>query len=93
MPEVLSPGYRLSEVPFLGVSLDGRLLCYYLLFAVALVLFLAMLRIVNSPFGELCPVSTQLEISHTRDVREKSAYDRSMNGLARSRGSLAWASW
>jgi hypothetical protein len=31
-------------------------------------------RIVNSPFGELCPVSTQLEISHTRVVREKSAY-------------------
>ena len=53
MPEVLSPGYRLSEVPFLGVSLDGRLLCYYLLFAVALVLFLAMLRIVNSPFGRV----------------------------------------
>lgn len=53
MPEVLSPSYQLSETPFLGVSLDGRLLCYYLLFVVALVLFLAMLRIVNSPFGRV----------------------------------------
>jgi branched-chain amino acid transport system permease protein len=53
MPEVLSPGFQLSETPFLGVSLDGRLICYYLLFVVALVLFLAMLRIVNSPFGRV----------------------------------------
>jgi branched-chain amino acid transport system permease protein len=53
MPEWLSPGFRLSETPLFGVTLDGRLLCYYLLFAVALVLFLAMLRIVNSPFGRV----------------------------------------
>jgi branched-chain amino acid transport system permease protein len=53
MPEVLSPGYRLSETPLLGVSLDGRLICYYLLFVVAVVLFLALLRIVNSPFGRV----------------------------------------
>jgi branched-chain amino acid transport system permease protein len=53
MPEWLSPGFRLSETPLFGVALDGRLLCYYLLFAVALVLFLAMLRIVNSPFGRV----------------------------------------
>ena len=53
MPEVLSPGFSLSETPFLGVALDGRLICYYLLFVVGLVLFLAMLRIVNSPFGRV----------------------------------------
>ncbi len=53
MPEVLSPSFEFSETPFLGVSLDGRLLCYYLLFVAALVLFLAMLRIVNSPFGRV----------------------------------------
>ena len=53
MPEVLSPSYQLSETPFLGVSLDGRLICYYLLFFFTLVLFLAMLRIVNSPFGRV----------------------------------------
>ncbi|GAC1606602.1 MAG: branched-chain amino acid ABC transporter permease [Ramlibacter sp.] len=53
MPQVLSPGFQLSETPFLGVSLDGRLICYYLLFFCALVLLLALLRIVNSPFGRV----------------------------------------
>jgi branched-chain amino acid transport system permease protein len=53
VPEILSPSYEFSEQPFLGVSLDGRLLCYYLLFVMAVVLFLALLRIVNSPFGRV----------------------------------------
>jgi branched-chain amino acid transport system permease protein len=53
VPEVLSPGFEFSDTPFLGVTLDGRLLCYYLLFALTLVLLLAMLRIVNSPFGRV----------------------------------------
>jgi branched-chain amino acid transport system permease protein len=47
MPEVLSPSFQLTE------SIDGRIVCYYLLFVVAIVLFLAMLRIVNSPFGRV----------------------------------------
>ncbi|MCF8168630.1 MAG: branched-chain amino acid ABC transporter permease, partial [Rhodoferax sp.] len=51
VPEILSPSHEFAEQPFLGVSLDGRLLCYYLLFVTAVLLFLAMLRIVNSPFG------------------------------------------
>ncbi|MFZ4479178.1 MAG: branched-chain amino acid ABC transporter permease [Rhodoferax sp.] len=53
VPELLSPSFEFSEQPLFGVMLDGRLLCYYLLFAVAVVLFLAMLRIVNSPFGRV----------------------------------------
>jgi branched-chain amino acid transport system permease protein len=53
LPQWLSPGFEFAEKPFLGVNLDGRLLCYYLLFFVALVLFLALLRIVNSPFGRV----------------------------------------
>lgn len=53
VPEVLSPGFELLHEPFLGVMLNGRLLCYYLLFSLALVLLLAMLRIVNSPFGRV----------------------------------------
>jgi branched-chain amino acid transport system permease protein len=53
VPELLSPSYEFSDTPFLGVSLDGRLLCFYLLFVVAALLFLAMLRIVNSPFGRV----------------------------------------
>jgi branched-chain amino acid transport system permease protein len=53
VPEMLSPSHDFSDQPFLGVSLDGRLLCYYLLFATSVVLFLALLRIVNSPFGRV----------------------------------------
>lgn len=50
MPELLSPSF---EFELLGRAFDGRLVCYYLLFVTAVVLFLAMLRIVNSPFGRV----------------------------------------
>ncbi len=53
VPELLSPSMEFFEQPFLGVSIDGRLLCYYLLFVMALVLLLSLLRIVNSPFGRV----------------------------------------
>ena len=53
VPELLSPSYEFLEDPVLGVMIDGRLLSYYLLFALACVLFLALLRIVNSPFGRV----------------------------------------
>ncbi len=52
VPEVLSPSYEFMQ-PVLGTSMDGRLICYYLLFAIALVLLLSLLRIVNSPFGRV----------------------------------------
>ena len=53
VPEMLTPGFSFAEQPFLGVSLDGKLISYYLLFAVTVALFLVMLRIVNSPFGRV----------------------------------------
>ncbi len=53
LPEVLTAGYTFTDAPFFGVSINGRLLCYYLLFIAAVVLLLAMLRIVNSPFGRV----------------------------------------
>ena len=53
VPELLSPAFSLAHEPFLGVSLDGRLISYYLLFVLAAALFLVMLRIVNSPFGRV----------------------------------------
>lgn len=53
VPEILSPSFEFSETPFLGASLDGRLLCYYLLFVACVVLVLVLLRIVNSPFGRV----------------------------------------
>ena len=53
LPAVLSPSFRLLAEPVLGVRIDGRLLTYYLILVVSLVLFLLMLRIVNSPFGRV----------------------------------------
>jgi len=53
VPGLLSPSFALMEEPFLGVVIDGRLLTYYLLFVLALVLLLTLLRIVNSPFGRV----------------------------------------
>jgi len=57
VPLWLSPGFDLMEDPWSGpfgdVDLNGKLLTYYLLFGVGTVLFLLMLRIVNSPFGRV----------------------------------------
>ena len=53
VPEALRPGTQYLEAPFLGASIDGRFLTYYLLFAATAVLVLMLLRIVNSPFGRV----------------------------------------
>jgi branched-chain amino acid transport system permease protein len=53
VPEVLSPGFRLAEGRVLGAALDGRLIAYFGILLAALVLFLVMVRIVNSPFGRV----------------------------------------
>ncbi len=52
-PAVLRPSFRLFEGEILGVAITGRIITYYLVFTVSLLLFLAMLRIVNSPFGRV----------------------------------------
>ena len=53
VPELLSPSYEPFENEVLGVLIDGRIISYYGLLVVAVVLLLAMLRIVNSPFGRV----------------------------------------
>jgi branched-chain amino acid transport system permease protein len=53
VPEVLRPGFSLLEEPVLGVTIGGKLITYYLIFFSALALFLALLRVVNSPFGRV----------------------------------------
>ena len=53
IPELLSPSFEPFDEPFLGVAIDGKLVCYYLLFVCAVALILAMLRVVNSPFGRV----------------------------------------
>ena len=53
VPEALQPGTAYLDAPFLGASIDGRFVTYYLLFFAALALVLLLLRIVNSPFGRV----------------------------------------
>jgi branched-chain amino acid transport system permease protein len=53
VPEALQPGTQYLEAPLLGAAVDGRFVTYYLLFGVAALLVLALLRIVNSPFGRV----------------------------------------
>ncbi len=53
IPELLSPSFEPFDDAILGVTLDGKIILYYLLFIVAVALVLALLRIVNSPFGRV----------------------------------------
>lgn len=53
LPRELTPAFRLVQDRVLDVRIDGRLLTYYLVFAAATVLFLGLLRLVNSPFGRV----------------------------------------
>ena len=53
VPEMLRPAYRLLEEPVLGVVIGGRIFTYYFVFIGTAVLFLMLLRVVNSPFGRV----------------------------------------
>ncbi|MBS0610370.1 MAG: branched-chain amino acid ABC transporter permease [Proteobacteria bacterium] len=53
LPEWLSPSFEPFESEFLGVLIDGKIISYYLLFVVCVLLVLALLRIVTSPFGRV----------------------------------------
>jgi branched-chain amino acid transport system permease protein len=53
VPELLSPGYRLVENEVFGRALDGKVITYYIVFFGCLLLFLFLLRLVNSPFGRV----------------------------------------
>lgn len=53
LPAELRPAFRLFSEPVLGVSINGRIIAYYMVFLVAILVFLLLLRIVNSPFGRV----------------------------------------
>jgi len=53
LPPSLRPAFRVLSEPLLGVTVNGRVLAYYLVFFVSLVVFLLLLRVVNSPFGRV----------------------------------------
>ena len=53
VPELLTPGFTLFEGEVFGRSVDGRLITYYIVFFGCVLLFLLLLRLVNSPFGRV----------------------------------------
>ncbi len=53
VPDILRPSFHLFDEPVLGVNINGTVITYYLTLVMALVLFLFMLRVVNSPFGRV----------------------------------------
>jgi branched-chain amino acid transport system permease protein len=53
LPPSLRPAFRVLSEPIFGVTVNGRVLAYYLVFFVSLVVFLLLLRVVNSPFGRV----------------------------------------
>jgi branched-chain amino acid transport system permease protein len=53
LPQLLRPGTKLLETPLFGVDINGRIVSYYIVFFTAAALFLALLRVVNSPFGRV----------------------------------------
>jgi branched-chain amino acid transport system permease protein len=53
VPDVLQPGLKLVHDKVFGVAITGKIVTYYLIFAVVAILFLLLLRVVNSPFGRV----------------------------------------
>jgi branched-chain amino acid transport system permease protein len=53
VPEMLTPAFQVFENPIFGLAVNGKILTYYILLASALMLFLLLLRVVNSPFGRV----------------------------------------
>jgi branched-chain amino acid transport system permease protein len=53
LPVALRAPFTVIDGTLFGVRLNGRLLDYYLVYLVSVVLVLALLRIVNSPFGSV----------------------------------------
>lgn len=53
VPATLSPGFKLFENEIFGRAIDGKVLTYYLVFVGSVLLFLFLLRVVNSPFGRV----------------------------------------
>jgi len=52
-PLWISPVFEPFENPVLGLAVDGKVFAYYLILVVVALLFLLLLRIVNSPFGRV----------------------------------------
>jgi len=74
------------------LSFDGRVVMYYILFVVCALLFLMMLRMMNSPFGRVCQAIRENEF-RAEAIGYRTVYFRTINvclsaGIAALAGSL-----
>jgi branched-chain amino acid transport system permease protein len=53
LPELLRPGTILIPKDWFGFAINGRALTYYIIFVACAAMILALLRVVNSPFGRV----------------------------------------
>ena len=83
VPESRSPGFRLIENDIAERATDGRLVTYYIVFLGCLLLFLFLLRLVNSPFGRVLQKIHENE-SYCRFIFFRPASSASCAGAGRS---------
>jgi branched-chain amino acid transport system permease protein len=53
LPELLRPGTVFISKDWFGIAINGRILTYYIVFIACALIILALLRVVNSPFGRV----------------------------------------
>ena len=53
LPELLRPGTVIVPKDWFGFAVNGRTLTYYIIFIACAAMILALLRVVNSPFGRV----------------------------------------
>jgi branched-chain amino acid transport system permease protein len=96
LPELLLPGTKLLDAPLLGVEISGRIVCYYIVFFGAACLFLALLRVVNSPFGRVLQAIREndfrAEAIGYRSVVYRSAAN-CLSALAATAAGILYALW
>lgn len=82
VPELLTPGFRLFDEPVFGAAVNGRIVAYYLVLVCAGLLFLLMLRIVNSRFGRVLEALRENEFRAEAIGYRTLAYKMAINTLA-----------
>jgi branched-chain amino acid transport system permease protein len=96
VPAALLPGTKLMETPLFGVEVNGRLVSYYLVFVGVLALFLALLRVVNSPFGRVLLSIRENEFRAEAIGYRTAAYRTAANciaALAATAAGILYALW
>ena len=88
VPELLSPGFTLMENAVFGRAVDGKLVTYYIVFFGCALLFLFLLRLVNSPFGRVLRRSAK-----TRSAPRRWATGRCCTASGRMCWQPSWRPW